>query len=51
MVRLLVGTMIEVGRDRITVDEFKDMIKCKKTNYSSVRAPAEGLFIYKVIYE
>ena len=48
MVRLLVGTMVEVGRGRIPIDDFKKMIKCNRTNFCSVRAPAKGLFLNKV---
>ena len=51
MVRLLVGTMVEVGRGRIPIDDFKKMIKCNRTNFCSVRAPAKGLFLNKVYYE
>ena len=51
MVRLLVGTMVEVGRGRIPIDDFKKMIKCSRTNFCSVRAPAKGLFLNKVYYD
>ena len=51
MVRLLVGTMIEVSRNRIPVKDFNKMLQCKDTNYTSVRAPALGLFLNKIYYE
>ena len=48
MVRLLVGTMIEVARGRIPVKEFEKMLNNKEINFSSVRAPAAGLFLNKI---
>ena len=51
MVRLLVGTMIEVGRNRLSVKDFSDILKCKDTNFHSVRAPALGLFLNKIYYD
>ena len=51
MVRLLVGTMIEVGRGRIPLDDFLNMIHCKKTKFHSVRAPGEGLFLSSIQYD
>ena len=51
MVRLLVGTMIEVARGRIPVKEFEKMLNNKKINFSSVRAPSEGLFLNKIFYD
>ena len=51
MVRLLVGTMIEVARGRIPVKEFEKMLNNKEINFSSVRAPAAGLFLNKIFYD
>ena len=45
MVRLLVGTMIEVGRNRLSIEDFKNILECKDTHFNSVRAPALGLFL------
>ena len=50
MVRLLVGTMIEVAKDRIIVDDFKKMIENLPCNISPVRAPSKGLFLVNVFY-
>ena len=51
MVRLLVGTMIEVGRNRLSIKDFKDILECKDTHFNSVRAPALGLFLNKIYYD
>ena len=51
MVRLLVGTMIEVGRNRLSIKDFTDILKCKDVKFHSVRAPALGLFLNKIYYD
>ena len=51
MVRLLVGTMIEVARDRLTVEDFKSILNCDESKFTAVRAPATGLFLNKIYYE
>jgi len=51
MVRLLVGTMIEVSRGRIALIDFKRMLDCKKTKFTAVRAPANGLFLHNIYYD
>ena len=51
MVRLLVGTMIEVARNRLSIKDFKDILKCRDTHFTSVRAPALGLFLNKIYYD
>ncbi len=50
MVRFLVGTMIEVGRGRISQDEFRLMLDGENTDNSVYRAPAKGLFLTEVLY-
>jgi len=51
MVRLLVGTMIEVSRDRLTIQDFKNILNCKEDKLTAVRAPSTGLFLNKISYE
>lgn len=51
MVRLLVGTMVEVARDRLTIENFQDILKCKKNKITAVRAPSSGLFLNRIYYE
>ena len=50
MVRMLVGTMVEVSKNRITVEEFNSMIKNPSSNKKVITAPALGLYLYKVYY-
>jgi len=50
MVRMLVGTMVEVSKNRITLEEFNSMIKNPNTNKKVITAPALGLYLYKVYY-
>lgn len=50
MVRILVGTMVEVGRGKISVEEFKTIILKKDRNAAGPTAPAQGLFLVKVEY-
>ena len=51
MVRLIVGTMMEVARGRISFLEFEKILLQKDPNYVALRAPAKGLFLNKVYYE
>tara|TARA_Y100001970_G_C14259909_1_gene879501 strand:- start:37141 stop:37875 length:735 start_codon:yes stop_codon:yes gene_type:complete len=51
MVRLLVGTMIEVGRNRLSLIDFQNILKCKDTNTYAVRAPSLGLFLNRIHYD
>jgi len=50
MVRLLVGTMVEVSIGRFSLDEFSSLLRCEKIKVSAVRAPAQGLFLNKIYY-
>lgn len=51
MIRAIVGTLVNVGRGRYTVEEFEDIIRSKELSRSSAGAPAQGLFLSDVIYE
>ena len=51
MVRLLVGTMVEVSKGRITTSEFKKMLNGNKSKFTAVRAPSNGLFLHKIYYD
>ena len=50
MVRAIVGTLMEVGRHRMTVDEFRSVIMKKDRCSAGDSAPAQGLFLYKIEY-
>ena len=49
MVRSIVGTLVDVGRGRYTVDEFCKIVEAKDLRLSSAGAPAQGLFLSDVI--
>ena len=51
MVRLLVGSMIEVARGRITIKDFENILNNSNSIFSAVRAPAHGLFLNKIFYD
>lgn len=50
MVRALVGTMLEVGRHKMTVAEFEQVILSRNRKNAGAQAPAEGLFLVEVGY-
>ena len=50
MVRMLIGTMIEVSKNSISIDMFKKMINCKEINSRVITCPAHGLYLTKINY-
>jgi tRNA pseudouridine38-40 synthase len=50
MVRALVATMLQVGRDKMTVDVFKKVIEEKNCAKARFGAPPHGLFLIAVNY-
>ena len=50
MVRALVGTMVKVGRGKLTVKEFGRVVAAKDAAQADFSAPAHGLFLEEVIY-
>jgi tRNA pseudouridine38-40 synthase len=50
MVRAIVGTLIEVGLEKITLNEFRLIIDSKNRSNAGVSVPAKGLFLTKVEY-
>ncbi|MHA6248686.1 tRNA pseudouridine(38-40) synthase TruA [Pontibacter sp. CAU 1760] len=50
MVRLIVGTLVDVGRGKLTVPQFEQIIASQDRSQSSGAAPAEGLFLVRVEY-
>ncbi|GHB73675.1 tRNA pseudouridine(38-40) synthase TruA [Persicitalea jodogahamensis] len=51
MVRGLVGTLLEVGTNKLTVAEFEKIILAKNRQAAGPQAPAKGLFLVEVGYE
>lgn len=50
MVRAIVGTLLDVGRGKLSVDDFRDIIESRDLSRSSSSAPAQGLFLTDVRY-
>ncbi len=50
MVRAIVGTLLEVGKKQITLEEFKSIIEEKNRCAAGASAPAEGLFLSNIDY-
>jgi tRNA pseudouridine38-40 synthase len=51
MIRAIVGTLVDVGRGRYSVEEFKDILHSCDLSRSSAGAPAQGLFLSDVEYD
>lgn len=50
MVRAIVGTLVDVGRGRYTVEQFAEILRSRDLSRSSSGAPAQGLFLSDVRY-
>jgi tRNA pseudouridine38-40 synthase len=50
MVRSIVGTLLEVGVGKVSVEDFNNIIYSKNRSNAGASAPAKGLFLHKVKY-
>jgi tRNA pseudouridine38-40 synthase len=50
MVRNLVGSLIRLGMKKITLGEWRDILVSRDRAQAGAMAPAQGLFLRKVIY-
>jgi len=50
MVRNIVGTLVEVGRDKITPGAFKTVLESRNREQAGATAPPQGLFLVSVEY-
>lgn len=50
MVRLVVGTLLDVGTGKISVEAFRDILAAQDRRQASGAAPAPGLFLTQVAY-
>ena len=48
MVRALVSTMLLVGREKLTLSQFREIIESRDCTKASFAAPAHGLFLEEV---
>jgi tRNA pseudouridine38-40 synthase len=51
MVRNIAGTLIQVGKSTITVQNFKEILAAKDRSCAGPTAPAHGLFLKEVLYQ
>lgn len=50
MVRAIVGTMVYVGLEKVSLNDFKTIIESKDRNKAGFSVPAQGLYLTKVEY-
>jgi len=51
MVRALTATMLKIGRDKLSLQQFRHIIEAKDCTKASFAVPAHGLFLIKVNYD
>jgi tRNA pseudouridine38-40 synthase len=51
MVRRIIGALVEVGREKISVPQFKNLLEKKSKESAAWTAPSSGLFLEKVLYK
>jgi tRNA pseudouridine38-40 synthase len=50
MVRAIVGTLIEIGTNKMSIDEFQRVIDSKSRQQAGASAPSTGLFLWDISY-
>ncbi|MBW1763340.1 MAG: tRNA pseudouridine(38-40) synthase TruA [Deltaproteobacteria bacterium] len=50
MVRNIVGTVVEVGKGRWSLDEFEEIFRSRDRCRAGIKAPCQGLFLKDVVY-
>ncbi len=51
MVRSIVGTLINMGRKKLSLDDLIEIINAKDRSKAGESAPAHGLFLYDIKYQ
>jgi tRNA pseudouridine38-40 synthase len=51
MVRSIVGTLINIGLHKITLDDFESIIESKNRDRAGFSVPAHGLYLTKIEYD
>lgn len=51
MVRNIVGTLVDVGRGKISVKDFQNIIEAKDRRLAGMTAPPQGLFLVAIKYD
>ncbi len=50
MVRAIAGTLLDIGRGKITTDDFRKIIESKNRCDAGYSVPAKGLFLENIEY-
>ncbi len=50
MVRAIVGTLLDVGRSKISIDDFRKIIEARDRRRAGMSVPAEGLALIDIEY-
>lgn len=50
MVRAIVGTLVEVGRGKFTLDDVHRIVQSKQRSQAGTSVPANGLFLTEILY-
>lgn len=50
MVRAIVGTMMDIGKGKMTLEEFKQVIESKNRSEAGFSVPASGLYLLNITY-
>ena len=50
MVRAIVGTLLDVGLEKISISDFKKIIESKNRSNAGLSVPAKGLFLTQIKY-
>jgi tRNA pseudouridine38-40 synthase len=50
MVRAIVGTLVDVGLEKISIHEFRQIIESKNRGNAGLSVPAKGLFLTQIKY-
>ncbi len=51
MVKGLVGTMLQVGRGKLSIDQFRNIIQAKDCTKADFSVPSQGLFLMEVKFK
>jgi len=50
MVRGLVGTMLQVGRGKLTLPQFEEILRSRDNRHADFSVPGHGLFLFRVSF-
>lgn len=51
MIRVLIGTLIDVGKGKRTPEDFRAILDARDRNLAGITAPPNGLFLMRVLYD